>query len=68
VKPLGYSKENTHPEGMREQQEAFKRDLASLQDALIYPTVPGIFASLQSLATFSNPFGIRQQLSNHKIR
>jgi hypothetical protein len=34
-KPLVCSRENMHPEGMREQQEASKRDLASLQDALI---------------------------------
>src|SRR5919109_3983253 len=40
-----------------------------------FPTVPGIYASLQSLATFSNPFGIiqchvlgRGNGHSHKIR
>jgi hypothetical protein len=32
--------------------------LASLQDALINLSFPGVYASLQPLATFSNPFGI----------
>jgi hypothetical protein len=58
VNPWDVPKRNMHPEGMREQREAAKWYLASLQDALSFPTVPGIYASLQSLATISNPFGI----------
>jgi hypothetical protein len=36
--------------------------LASLRDTCFLLYVPGIYASLQSLATFSYPFGIRRQL------
>jgi hypothetical protein len=35
-----------------------KGDLASHQDAFTNLSVPGIYALLQSLATFSNPIGI----------
>jgi hypothetical protein len=47
-----------YPEGMREQQEAQNDISHPFRMRLSFPTVPGIYASLQSLATISNPFGI----------
>jgi hypothetical protein len=43
---------------MRDIVRTFLDVLASIQDASISLTFPGIYASLQSLATLLNPFGI----------
>src|ERR671931_322714 len=58
VTPWDVQKKTRILKGCESSKKRPNGDLASLQDALISLTVPGIYASLQSLATFSNPFGI----------
>ena len=58
VNPWDVQKKTRILKGCESSKKRPNGDLASLQDALISLTVPGIYASLQSLATFSNPFGI----------